>query len=183
MRQQSSVVFALALLVAAGTLAFTGPASADEKETNGKAEMAAAAKVTIEQAIKTVSDKVAGKVVEAELEKIEKKHNKLVWKVEVITAENKTMEVHIDADTGAVIRVEEQNFKPAAKVTIEQAIKTVSDKVAGKVVEAELEKKHNKLVWEVEVITAENKTMEVHIDADTGAVIHVEEQNFKPANF
>jgi uncharacterized membrane protein YkoI len=109
MRQQSSAVLALALLVAAGTLAFTGPASADEKEKNGKAEMAAAAKVTIEQAIKTVSNKVAGKVVEAELAK---KHNKLVWEVEVITAENKTIEVHIDADTGAVIHVEEKNFKP-----------------------------------------------------------------------
>ena len=108
MRQQSSVVFALAL-VAVGTLAFTGPASADEKEKNGKAEMAAAAKVTIEQAIKTVSGKVAGKVVEAELAK---KYNKLVWEVEVITAENKTIEVHIDADTGAVIHVEEQHFKP-----------------------------------------------------------------------
>lgn len=109
MRQQSSIVFALALLVAVGTLAFTGPASADENEKNGKAEMAAAAKVTIEQAIKTVSAKVAGKVIEAELEK---KHNKLVWEVEVITAENKTIEVHIDAGTGAVIHVEEQNFKP-----------------------------------------------------------------------
>lgn len=110
MRPQSSLVFALALLVAAGTLAFTGPASADEEKKNGKAEMAAAAKVTIEQAIKTVSTKVAGKVIEAGLEK---KHNKLVWEVEVITPENKTMEVHIDADTGAMIHVEEQDFKPA----------------------------------------------------------------------
>lgn len=109
MQQQSSIVFALALLVAAGTLAFTGPASADEEEKNGKAEMAAAAKVTIEQAIQTVSAKVAGKVIEAGLEK---KHNKLVWEVEVITPENKTMEVHIDAGTGTVIHVEEQNFKP-----------------------------------------------------------------------
>jgi len=110
MRPQTSIVFALALLVGAGILAFTGPASADEEEKNGKAEMAAAAKVTIEQAIKTVSDKVAGKVIEAELAK---KHNKLVWEVEVITSENKTMEVHVDADTGAVIHVEEQDFKPA----------------------------------------------------------------------
>ena len=109
MRPQTSIVFALALLVGAGILAFTGPASADEEEKNGKAEMAAAAKVTINQAIKTASDKVAGKVIEAELEK---KHNKLVWEVEVITAENKTMEVHIDANTGAVITVEDRNFKP-----------------------------------------------------------------------
>lgn len=64
----------------------------------------------------------------------------------------------------------------AAKVTIDQAIKTGSEKVAGKVVEAELEKKHDKLIWEVEVVTAENKVMEVHIDAGTGEIIDVEEE-------
>ena len=62
-----------------------------------------------------------------------------------------------------------------AKVTIDQAIKTASEKVPGKVVEAELEKRHDTLVWEVEVVTAESKVMEVHIDAETGAVIDVEE--------
>lgn len=64
----------------------------------------------------------------------------------------------------------------AAKVMIDQAIKTASEKVSGKVIEVELEKKHDKLVWEVEVVTAENKVMEVHIDAETGAVIDVEEE-------
>jgi uncharacterized membrane protein YkoI len=64
----------------------------------------------------------------------------------------------------------------AAKVTIDQAITTASDKVAGTVIEAELEKKHDKLVWEVEVVTAENKVMEVHIDAASGEVIATEEK-------
>jgi len=63
-----------------------------------------------------------------------------------------------------------------AKVTINQAIKIASEKVPGKVVEAELEKKHDKLVWEVEIVTAENKLMEIHIDAESGAVIDVEEE-------
>lgn len=103
MKSRSLVVLAIALSLAAGT------ADADDKDKNGKAAMAAAAKVTIDQAIKTASEKVPGKIVEAELEK---KHNKLVWEVEVITAENKVMEVHIDADTGAVIDVEEENAKP-----------------------------------------------------------------------
>lgn len=62
-----------------------------------------------------------------------------------------------------------------AKVTIDQAIKTASEKVPGKLVEAELEKKHGILVWEVEVVTTENKVVEVHIDAESGAVIDVEE--------
>ena len=64
----------------------------------------------------------------------------------------------------------------AAKVTIDQAIKTASEKVSGKVIEAELEKKQGRLVWEVEIVTAEHKLMEVHVDAETGAVIDVEEE-------
>lgn len=109
MRQQSCTAFTLAALLVAGALAVGGVASADEKEKNGKAEMAAAAKVTIDQAVKTASEKVPGIIIEAELEK---KHHKLVWEVEVVTADKKVMEVHIDADTGAVIHVEEEQVKP-----------------------------------------------------------------------
>jgi uncharacterized membrane protein YkoI len=92
-------------------LVLNGPAWSDQKgkgkkdEAKETVEMAAKAKVTIDQAIKTASEKVPGKVVEAELEK---KHDTLVWEVEVVTAENKVMEVHIDAESGAVIDVEEE---------------------------------------------------------------------------
>ena len=88
-----------------------GPAWSDEKgkgkkdESKETVEIAATAKVTIDQAIKTASEKVAGKVVEAELEM---KHDKIIWEVEVVTAENKVMEVHIDAESGAVTDVEEE---------------------------------------------------------------------------
>jgi len=61
-----------------------------------------------------------------------------------------------------------------AKVTIDQAIKTASEKVPGTVVEAELEKKHGKTVWEIEVLGADGNVTEVHIDAATGAVIDTE---------
>ena len=92
-------------------LVLNGPAWSDQKgkgkkdEVKETVEMAATAKVTIDQAIKTASEKVAGKVVEAELEM---KQDKLVWEVEVVTADNKVMEVHIDAESGAVIDVEEE---------------------------------------------------------------------------
>ena len=103
MREKSSTMLVLAMLVlGTGTLAMTDSAFSEEQN---KIEIAAAAKVTIDQAIKTASEKVAGKIVEAELER---KHNKLVWEVEVVTAENKVMEVHIDAETGVVIDVEEE---------------------------------------------------------------------------
>lgn len=99
-------------------LVLNGPAWSDEKgkgkkdESKEAVEMAATAKVTIDQAIKTALENVPGKVVEAELEK---KHDTLVWEVEVVTAENKVMEVHIDAESGAVIDVEDKMSKKDRK--------------------------------------------------------------------
>lgn len=61
-----------------------------------------------------------------------------------------------------------------ATVTIDQAIKTASEKVPGTVVEAELEKKHGKTVWEVEILGADGNVTEVHIDASTGTVVDTE---------
>jgi uncharacterized membrane protein YkoI len=117
MRQQSPTVCALAVLFTAGTLAAAGIAYGGEKERTGKAEMAAAAKVTIDQAIKTASEKVSGKIIEAELETT---HHKLVWEVDIVTADKKVMEVHIDAETGAVIDVEEETATPKKERTHEQ---------------------------------------------------------------
>src|SRR5678810_1060260 len=90
-------------------LVLNGPAWSDEKgkgkkdESKETVEMAATATVTIDQAIKTASEKVPGTVVEAELEK---KHGKTVWEVEVLGADGTVTEVHIDAATGAVIDTE-----------------------------------------------------------------------------
>ncbi len=66
-----------------------------------------------------------------------------------------------------------------AKVTIEQAIKTATEKVSGTVVEAELEKKHGKTVWEVEVVESDGSVTEVHIDAGDGSVIDTEKKGGK----
>ena len=104
-------LFGVMALAIGAVLVLNGPAWSDQKgkgkkdEVKETVEMASRAVVTIDQAIKTASEKVAGKVVEAELEM---KHDTLVWEVEVVTAENKVMEVHIDAGSGAVIDVEEE---------------------------------------------------------------------------
>lgn len=106
MRQQSPLMLGLAMLVlAAGTMTVVDSAFAEE---HNKLEMAAAATVTIHDAIKTASEKVPGTVIEAELEE---KHHRLVWEVEIVSPEHKVMEVHIDAKTGAVIDVEEEKEK------------------------------------------------------------------------
>ncbi|GKS59398.1 hypothetical protein YTPLAS18_29250 [Nitrospira sp.] len=66
-----------------------------------------------------------------------------------------------------------------AKVTIEQAIKTATDKMSGTVVEAELEKEHGKTVWEVEILGSDGSVTEVHIDAADGSVIDMEKKGDK----
>jgi hypothetical protein len=92
------------MLVTAGLLLLGVPAWSDEDE--GKmADLVKATKLTIDQAIKTASEKVPGTVVEAELEK---KHDKVVWEVEVLAADGKLSEIHVDADSGAVIDVEDK---------------------------------------------------------------------------
>lgn len=47
-------------------MAVGGTVYGDEKEKTGWTEIAAAAEVTIDQAVKTASEKVSGKVIEAE---------------------------------------------------------------------------------------------------------------------
>lgn len=84
-------------------------------EAEEKAEMAAAAKVTIHDAIKAATQKVRGKVIEAELEE----KPRATWEVEVLTEDGKIMEVWVDVDTGAVVSVEEE--KPEKEATKEQA--------------------------------------------------------------
>ncbi len=96
----------IAMTVMSSLLVFTAPAWSNEK---GKvSELVKDAKVTIDQAIKTASERVQGTVVEAELEK---KHGKTIWEVEIVGADNKVTEVHIDAATGDVIDTEEKKME------------------------------------------------------------------------
>jgi len=111
-------VWRIVAMMLATTLFVIGPVWGDANVKGMKdvgkqaAEMAAAAKVTIDQAIKTALAKVPGKVIEVELEK---KYSKLLWEVEVVTAENKVMEVHIDAESGMVVNVSEEDLKHERK--------------------------------------------------------------------
>lgn len=80
-------------------------------EAEEMAEMAAAAKVTIHEAIKAATQKVRGKVIEAELEE----KPRATWEVEVLTDDGKIMEVWVDVETGAVVSVEEEKPEQEAQ--------------------------------------------------------------------
>lgn len=102
-------------VLAGSILALSGPAWSDKDkkdESKEAVEMSKTAKVTVEQAIKTATEKVQGKVIEAELER---KHDRAVWEVEIVGADDKVTEVHIDADSGAVIDTEEKGAEKKDK--------------------------------------------------------------------
>jgi len=69
-----------------------------------------------------------------------------------------------------------------AKITIEQAIKTGADNFPGKVIEAELERKEGRTLWEVAILTAEQGIMVVHVDAESGSVITTEGKTIRKSN-
>ncbi len=103
----------VSLLVGLGLLLGTGCAHMhkhqEQCEIKEKVHVAGKAKVTADQAIQTALLKVPGTVVEAELE--EEKDHKVIWEVEIVTADGKLMEVEIDANTGEVLEVEEEKAK------------------------------------------------------------------------
>lgn len=63
------------------------------------------------------------------------------------------------------------------KVSIEEAIKIVTAKIPGTVIEAELEKEDGKTVWEVKVVTAKGELKEVYVDVQSGKIVDIEEKD------
>ncbi len=63
-----------------------------------------------------------------------------------------------------------------AKITPEQARKIATDKVAGTIIEEELEREDGKLVYSIEIRDANQKVFDVEVDAKTGAIVNVEEE-------
>jgi uncharacterized membrane protein YkoI len=80
------------------------------------------------------------------------------------------------ADKGKLNGVEVIAMATSAKITIEGAVETTLGNIAGQVIEAKLEKRGDKTVWNVEVMTAEEAIVTVYVDAVSGAVMLTEEK-------
>jgi uncharacterized membrane protein YkoI len=109
MRAIPGAILLLAGLVGAGSLSACArrepggkPAAgeaADPAEARRKAEMAAAAPVTIDQAVQLATREQPGTVIEVELEE---QGGRAVWEVEIVSADGRVVELSVDASTGSV---------------------------------------------------------------------------------
>ena len=67
--------------------------------------------------------------------------------------------------------------KPKAKITKAQAQAIALQRASGRVEDGELEKEHGKWVYSFDIRNAKGTITEVQVDAYTGKVVSVEEEN------
>ena len=80
------------------------------------------------------------------------------------------------ADKGKLKEVEVIAMATSAKITIEGAMETALGSIAGQVIVAELEKRGDKVVWNLEILTAKDAIMTVYVDAVSGVMMLTEEK-------
>ena len=146
------------------------------KNDNKEAALLKEAKITMAQARATALAKVPGNI---EMAKLEREKGKVLFEFEIHRADNNAeVEIHIDAVTGEVFQTKERGSGSAkekevfsqVRVSIDDAERTALAKVPGGVVKAKLERERGKTLYEFEIITADGKETNVHVDAMTGEV-------------
>ena len=63
------------------------------------------------------------------------------------------------------------------KISAERARQTALERVAGTIIEEELEKENGRIVYSIEIRDKDKKVFDVEVDAETGAIVNVEEED------
>ncbi|MBZ6484951.1 PepSY domain-containing protein [Priestia aryabhattai] len=172
-----TTVLASAVLV--GGLGASAYAMTDQSKSNDKKQT-----TTIEEA--KAKDIALQKTDGGDITNIQLDVDNGVKQYEVdITKGNKEYDVDIDSSSGKIIEFDEeqkddedereenlQNASPA--ISLNQAIKTALKSAKGTVNETDLDQENDRLVYEIEIDTADKREATVSVDAKNGDVISVE---------
>ncbi|MBY0030393.1 PepSY domain-containing protein [Priestia aryabhattai] len=172
-----TTVLASAVLV--GGLGASAYAMTDQSKSNDKKQT-----TTIEEA--KAKDIALQKTDGGDITNIQLDVDDGVKQYEVdITKGNKEYDVDIDSSNGKIIEFDEeqkddedereenlQNASPA--ISLDQAIKTALKSAKGTVNETDLDQENDRLVYEIEIDTADKREATVSVDAKNGDVISVE---------
>lgn len=138
--------------------------------------------ITAAEAIAIAEAQVGGTLVEVELST---EGGRTVFEVERRLTDGRLMEVTIDAADGTVLEVEQEGVESSPSVPAEgevligldAAVAAATAEVGGTLVEVELEREGGRTHYEVELRGADGVLREVQVDAVTGAVLRVEEDD------
>lgn len=126
-------------------------------------------KITMLEALKTATELVPGRVVEAELEDEE---DIIFYEIEIISSDGMIVEVQVDANSGQIIKQAREG--EVAYISVEEAIKTAKEFLRWHVVEIELEEEDGKAVYEIELVNTLGDTQEIEVEALSGKVVEPE---------
>ncbi len=107
LKNKSIVGAAMSFLFVIGLFAFASVSvSAQKKEEKQDRNLARQAKITMAQAREIAKRKAAGKI---EGEELEKENGKLVYSFDIRNSKGTITEVQVNAKTGKIVSVEEEN--------------------------------------------------------------------------
>lgn len=131
------------------------------------------AQIDMANAASIVYQQSEGTIVEAELEMDD---GSLIWEVEMVDASNNLIKFDVDGTSGEILstRIDDDGFKAnvADAITLNAALELISPIEQGMLIEAELERENDGLVWEFEVVNADNKEVEIVLDAVSGSIVN-----------
>ncbi len=175
MRSNTFPTLALSLSLIFGGLAASTPVWAKDNVAEVQA-MVAQTKITLAQAVEAALAAVPGKAIEAQLD-----DDKGVarYEVEIITPQGHSVEVWVNATTGAAVQHEDdgpakrkhRQRLEASKITLLQAMAAAQKHTPGTVVDAELGSDWGQEVFAVDVLTAKGQRMEVKVSPADGQVL------------
>lgn len=158
--------------------ATTGATTATGTDSSMKEfQLAKMSKVGLAQALATAESQGAkGRAIDADFEKADGK-TPAHWEIKVVYADGKLIEYEIDAETGALIKTENQPIEryftrlktsdfQNAKTSLKDALAIAEQKAGGgKAYEAEVERDGNAVLYEIKVALADRE-QEIKVGQD-----------------
>lgn len=172
-------------MAAAVALSAAGIAHAFPSDDDGSKEAAIvlAAETSVAQAVRAAEHRTGGRAARVEMES---KDGTYLYEIKV-AGNGKVSEVLVDPASGQVIRAHDEGFfarlfdwddhvefdqLATSPTTLSTAIIAAEKRAGGKAIEAETEKEHGQLLFEVKVVKA-NVVRKVTVDARNGTVIGI----------
>ncbi|MDN5558739.1 MAG: PepSY domain-containing protein [Ruaniaceae bacterium] len=112
---------------------------------------------------------------------VEIDHERNQWEVVILTEDGTGIELSIDIASGEVLREESESLSPeqtsAPTITAREAIEIALGEVPGELWDLDLDTEQGIVVWEAELTDEAGVNWEIYIDAETGAIVKVEQDD------
>jgi uncharacterized membrane protein YkoI len=132
--------------------------------------------LTLSQAIDAAEAAVPGRSIDAQLDTDKGMPR---FEIKLITPQNKQVEVHVNASTGAALQhkdkgaaaAKDKKQLEASKITLQQAIAAALKHTPGTAVDAELSQDWGRTVIAVDVLTAAGQRLEIKLNPENASVL------------